>query len=146
MGYINSVAYVQREINNILREVREWACVYVDNIVCGGKSLLDLLIKLRVLFNIFLRYNISIQPTKSYLNYPNIALLRQCVNSLGLSTSKEKLKVVRLLKYPETLEALEYYLGLTGYLRSYIHYYTQLASPLQALKTSLLKRAPESGQ
>ncbi len=146
MGYINSVAYVQREIDNIIRDVQEWARAYIDDIVCGGKSLPDLLTKLCVLFDIFLRYNISIQPTKSYLNYPDVALLGQRVNSLGLSTSEEKLKTVCLLRYPETLGALEYYLGLTGYLRSYIHYYTQQASPLQALKTRLLKKAPESGQ
>lgn len=58
---------------------------------------------------------------KFYFNYLDVALLDQRVNSLGLSTSKEKLKAVRLLKYPETLGALEYYLGLNGYLRSYIH-------------------------
>ncbi len=146
MGYINSVAYVQCEIDIIIRKVREWTRAYINNIVCGGKSLPDLLIKLHVLFDIFLCYKISIQPTKSYLDYPDVVLLGQRVNSLGLFTSKEKLKAVRLLKYSETLGALEYYLGLTGYLRSYIHYYAQLASPLQALKTSLLKKAPESGQ
>lgn len=108
--------------------------------------MVDLLTKLRVFFKIFLRYNISIQPTKSYLNYPNVALLGQRVNSLGLLTSEEKLKAVHLLKYPKILAALEYHLGLTRYLRSYIHYYAQLASPLQALKTSLLKKAPESDQ
>lgn len=42
--------------------------------------------------------------------------------------------------------ALKYYLSLTSYLRSYIYFYTQLASLLQALKTSLLKGAPKSGQ
>lgn len=73
-------------------------------------------------------------------------MLGQRVNSLELSTSKEKLKAVRLLKYLETLGALEYYLGLTGCLRSYIHYYAQLVSLLQALKTNFLKRAPESDQ
>lgn len=66
--------------------------------------------------------------------------------SLGLTTLDKKLKAVRFLKYPKTLGALEYYLGLTGYLRSCIYFYAQLASPLQALKTSLLKGAPESGQ
>lgn len=106
----------------------------------------DLLMKLRVLFEIFLCYNILIQPTKSYLNYPNIILLGQQINSLRLLTSKENLKAVRLLKYPKTLGALKYYLGLNGYLRSYIHYYAQLASLLQALKTSFLKRTPESSQ
>ena len=121
MGYINSVAYVQCKIDNILRHIREWARTYVDDIVCGG--LANLLTKLCVFFDIFLRYNILIQLTKSYLNYPDVALLGQHINFLGLSTSEEKLKAVCLLKYPKTLEALEYYLGLTGYLRFYIHYY-----------------------
>lgn len=31
--YINSVAYVQREINNILGDVWEWAQAYVNNII-----------------------------------------------------------------------------------------------------------------
>ena len=45
MGYINSVAYVQQEIDNILREVRAWAWAYVDDIICGARSLSDLLNK-----------------------------------------------------------------------------------------------------
>ena len=77
MGYINSVAYLQREIDNILHNIRAWTQAYIDNIVCGAKSLPDLLAKLRTLFEIFLAYNISISPTKSYLNYPNVVLLGQ---------------------------------------------------------------------
>ena len=106
--------------------------------MCGAKSLLDLLEKLRTLFEIFLKYNISISPTKSYLNYLDVVLLGQRVNSLGLTTLEQKLKAIQLLSYPETLGALEYYLGLTGYLRSYIHFYAQLAAPFQSLKTALL--------
>lgn len=63
---------------------------------------------------------------KFYLTYPDVTLLGQHVNSLGLLTSEKKLKALRLLKYPK----IEYYLGLTRYLRSYIHYYAQLASLL----------------
>ena len=74
MGYINLVAYVQREIDNILRDVRAWTQAYVDDIICGAKSLPDLLDKLQVLFDIFLYYNISIKPTKSFLNYPDVVL------------------------------------------------------------------------
>lgn len=75
MGYINSVAYVQQEIDNIFQDIQAWAQTYVNNIIYGAKSLLDLLNKFRVLFNIFFYYNISIKPTKSYLNYPDIAFL-----------------------------------------------------------------------
>ena len=68
------------------------------------------------------------------------------MNSLDLTTSEEKLKAIQLLTYPDTLGALEYYLGLTGYLCNYIYFYAQLAAPLQALKISLLRDAPVSGQ
>lgn len=146
MGYINSVAYVQREIDNILRDVRDWARAYVNDIICEAKSLDNLLVKLRTLFEIFVAYNISIQPTKSFLNYPDVGFLGQRVDSLGLTTAKDKLQAIKLPSYPDILGALEYYLGLTGYLRSYIHFYAQLAKPLQALKTSLLRGAPVAGQ
>ena len=126
--------------------MRAWARAYVDNIICEARSLSDLLEKLRVLFDIFLEYNISIKPTKSFHNYPNIGLLGQQVISLGLTTSEEKLWAIKHLTYPETLGALKYYLGLSGYLRNYIHFYAQLTIPLQAFKTFLLRVAPVSGQ
>ena len=113
--------------------------------MCGTRSLPDLLEKLQTLFDIFLAYNISISPSKSYLNYLDIALLGQQVNSLGLTTSEQKLNAIQLLSYLETLGALEYYLGLTGYLISYIHFYAQLAARLQSLKTALLRDAPLGG-
>ena len=105
MGYINSVAYVQRKIDNILHNVRDWARAYIDNIICGGSSLDNLLCKFRILFEIFLHYNISIKSTKLYLNYPDVSLLGQRVNSLGLTTSDKKLKAIYLLRYLEILGA-----------------------------------------
>lgn len=77
MGYINSVAYPQHEIDNILCDIRDWARAYIDDIICGEISLDNFLHKLHALFEIFLHYNISIKPTKSYLNYPNVGLLGQ---------------------------------------------------------------------
>ena len=123
IGYINSVAYVQQEIDNILQEVRAWVRAYVDDIIYGARSLSYLLEKLCILFDIFFEYNISIKPTKSFLNYPDVGLLGQQVNSLGLTTLEEKLWAIKYLTYPKTLGALKYYLGLTGYLRNYIHFY-----------------------
>ncbi len=63
------------------------------------------------------------------------------MNSLGLTTAKDKLKAIQLLCYPNTLGALEYYLGLTDYLQSYVHFYAQLAESLQTLKITMLKAA-----
>lgn len=123
MEYINSVAYVQRKIDNILYGVYAWAQAYVTNIICRIKSLSDLIQKLRILFNIFLEYNISIKPIKSYFNYPDLSFLGQQVNSLGLIMSEDKFRAICLLTYHNTLGALEYYLELTDYLRNYIYFY-----------------------
>lgn len=123
MEYINLVAYVKHEIDNILQDICAWAWAYVNDIICEVKSLSDLLKKLRIVFDIFFEYNISIQPTKSFLNYSAVGFLGQQVNSLGLITLKKKFRAIRHLTYLKTLGALKYYLGLTGYLCSYIHFY-----------------------
>lgn len=60
MGYMNLVVYVQYEIDNIFQDVQEWARAYVNDIMCRRRSLADLFPKLRVLFEIFLCYNILI--------------------------------------------------------------------------------------
>lgn len=57
------MAYVQREIDNILQNIRAWAWAYIDDIICRIKSLSKLLEKLCIFFNIFLKYNISIKLT-----------------------------------------------------------------------------------
>lgn len=75
MGYINSITYVQRKIDNILHHIQAWIRIYVNDIIYSAKSLLNLLHKLWILFNIFFKYNISIKPIKFYLNYPDIGLL-----------------------------------------------------------------------
>ena len=141
MGYINSIAYFQREIDAILHAVSAWARVYIDDIVCRTTSVSDLFQKLRVLCEIFVAYNISIKPTKTYLNYPDVGLLGQQDNCLGLTTSDDKHGAIQLLCYPKTLGGLKYYLRLTGYLRSYLHFYAKLAELLQSLKTLLLESA-----
>ena len=146
MSYINLVAYVKWEINNILHEVWAWAQAYVDDIACGAKSLPNLLNKLWVLFEILLLYNISIKSTKLFHTYPDMGLLGQKVNFLRLTTSDKKLKAIRFLTYPNTLRGLEYYLGLTGNLQSYIHFYMQLVVPLQELKTLLLYHTTVTSQ
>ena len=145
MGCMNSIAYVQRQIDKILRPIKEFAQAYIDDIVCGSKSLPEHVSHLRRLFKLLVDYNIAIAPTKTFLGYPNINLLGRRVDSFGMATAEDKLKAISQIAYPRTLGDLEHYLGLTGYLRSSVHYYAQLASPLQALKTRLLKEAPTKG-
>jgi hypothetical protein len=121
MGHRNTGAYVQREMDNILRDY-PWVKAYIDDVIVFSKSL------------------------DEHLGYPSIPLLGQKVDSLGLTTAEDKLKAIAKLSFPKTLKDLEKYLGATGWLRDYVAYYAQKAEPLQERKTNLLKGGPIKGK
>ncbi len=138
IGYRNSPAYVQRIIDGILRPYRSFARAYVDDIVIFSRSQNDHLSHLTSIFRVLAECNICLAPKKCFIGYPNVALLGQRVDALGLSTPAEKLAAIQQLAFPKTLADLEMYLGLTGYLRQYVSHYTAIAQPLQDRKTYLL--------
>ncbi|MGI4816790.1 MAG: reverse transcriptase domain-containing protein, partial [Janthinobacterium lividum] len=145
MGYRNSVSYVQRQIDTVLRDLRKFARAYIDDCVIFSSTLNEHLHHLEEVFKVFRRYNISINPKKAFLAFPSVKLLGQHIDSFGLATAEDKLKAISQLHYPETLSQLEGYLGLTGWLRQYVPFYAAIAEPLQRLKTLLLKDGPDKG-
>ena len=146
MGYRNSPAYVQRMIDRILRPFRHFCRAYVDDIVIFSGSLEEHTRHLAQVFKALDTMNIHLAPNKAYLGYPSVHLLGQRVNALGLATAEEKLWAIKNLEFPKTLAALDKYLGLTGYLKQYVPYYTSIAKPLQERKTFLYQKSkPNNG-
>jgi hypothetical protein len=97
MGYRNSVAYVQRIMDTILREFRAFARTYVDDIVIFSRTFLDHLAHLRAVFTKLSAHNIHLSAKKSFLSYPSVQLLGQQVDTLGLATDHEKLLAISKL-------------------------------------------------
>ena len=137
MGYRNSPAYVQRMIDRILRPFRHFCRAYVDDIVIFSTSLEEHVKHLTMVFEALSEMNIHLAPTKAFLGYPSVQLLGQHVDALGLATAEDKLAAIRNLEFPKTLAALERYLGMTGYLKQYVPYYSAIVKPLQERKTLL---------
>ncbi|RDL33672.1 uncharacterized protein BP5553_08040 [Venustampulla echinocandica] len=137
MGYRNSVAYVQRVMDTLLRQSRSFARTYIDDIVIFSRTFKDHLQHLRAVFTKLAAHSIHLSAKKSFLAYPSVQLLGQRVDALGLATDQEKLRAISHLCFPRSLKQLEYYLGLTGYLRQYIRGYAQLSQPLQLRKSDL---------
>ena len=137
MGYRGSPAYMQRIIDRILRPFRAFCRAYVDDIVIFSTSLEKHIKHLNLVFQALSEMNIHLAPAKAFLGYPSMQLLGQHVNALGLATSEDKLEAIRNLEFPRTLAALERYLGMTGYLKQYVPYYSAIIKPLQERKTLL---------
>jgi len=145
IGFANSVPYVQREIDNILRSIRAFLRAYIDDIVTFSKDLNAHIPHLQSMFGLLQEFNIAVAPDKTNIGFPTIKLLGQYVDSLGLSTHEERVAAIMNLEFPKTLSDLETALGMTGVLRTKIQKYAQVIEPLQRRKTLLLKNFPTSG-
>ena len=135
----NSVAYVQRQINALLRRLQKFVKAYINDIVVRSKSLREHIYHLRQLFNLFVNKNINLNFIKIFLDYFEITLLNQRMNAFDLSTTKSKLKILTSLTMSETFAKLKTYFELIDYIRQYIHFYASISRSFQNLKTSLLK-------
>ena len=120
MGFKNFSAYVQRQIDRLLRPYRAFAKIYVDDIVIHSKTLKKHFRHLRQMFGMLRTNNISVKPEKTFVGYPTVQLLDQKVDLLSLATAEKKLKAISRLSFPATLQLLKTYLGLTSWLRDYV--------------------------
>ncbi|KAJ5427282.1 hypothetical protein N7465_002352 [Penicillium sp. CMV-2018d] len=66
MGYCNSVAYVQRQIDLILKDFYKWCRPYLDDIVVCSTSLSEYISHLRRLFKRLQDYGIRLEPKKKH--------------------------------------------------------------------------------
>ena len=135
----NSVAYVQRQMNTFLKHLI-FAKIYIDNIIIKSKSMRKHMIHFRTVFKLFNKLNISIKSIKIFIVYSDVVLLKQKINVLNFTTTKERLKAIAEIKFSEIFENLKHYLKLTNYIKDHIYFYSTIANSLQRLKIELLKQ------
>ena len=139
MNYIDNFVYVQRQIDNILKKYRAFARVYVNNIVMFNKTLTKHIDHLRKIFRLFEKMNIAFKSNKIYFDYFIVALLKQKINNLKLTTIKKKLKIISKLKFFIIFKLFEIYFELIEWMKNYVFYYAQLFNSLQMRKILMLK-------
>ena len=137
--YKNSLTYVQRQIDRVLRKHRKYSRTYVDDIIIFSETLEKHLRHLIEVFDTLNVNNIFIKLIKTFIEYFIVSLLDQKVDSFDLIIAENKLKIISLLKFPRTLQQLEAYLKLISYLREYVPFYADIFKSLQARKTELLR-------
>ena len=78
--------------------------------------------------------------------YLDVELLGFRVNSLGLTTTKERIVAFYNLAFLDSLKVLEQYLGASGFLQYLILYFAKLFKPLQIWKIAILALGRKIGQ
>lgn len=139
MSFKNSSAYVQRQIDIMLRDLRTFVKTYIDDIIFFFMSFQEHLNHLNFEFQKLFEYDVILSFKKSYLGYPSITLLGQVIDAFEMSTTKKKLAIIAKLAFPISLKELKTYLSLTDWMRNYVSFYAQVVESLQKRKTLLLK-------
>ena len=138
MKFKNSSTHVEQQMNNYVREYREFVKFYINDIVVFNKILKKHLQHLQKILNLFREMNITLKSSKTFLNYLSIVLFEQKIDNLKLIILKNKLKIITIF-FLKTFKDFETYFEMIEYLKNYISYYAQKAEFLQKRKTMFLK-------
>lgn len=113
MRFKESSAYVQRQIDTILRSHKEYSRIFIDDIVIYSKTLKDHIQHLHTIFDLLRSRNISLSSIKIFLDYSSVQLLEQKIDAFDFITAVEKIEVIVRLQFSETFKDLEIYLEFT---------------------------------
>ena len=143
MGFVNSVAHQQRYMDRLLRRYK-WrvAMCYLDDIVVFSATFDQHLIDLDEVLTVLEEAGLTLKPAKCLVGFHSLKILGKVVDKFGMSTTEERMEAISTQKWPTTLLGLDTFLGQCTYVCHHIPYYSQMASPLQHLKTRLFKKAP----
>ena len=103
MRFINSIVYVQWQLDNKFRNFCRFCRIYIDDIIIVSTTLEKHMKHLDKIFNKLAELHISLAFIKSYIDFSDIKLLKQWVDNLDMSTSKAKLETLSSLKFSQTL-------------------------------------------
>jgi hypothetical protein len=143
MSFKNSLAYTQRRIDIILRNIKHFCRTFIDDIIIFSNILEKHLDHLSKIFQFSLNNDIKLNSCKTFLNFSSIALLEQHVDDFELHAAKNKIAVILNWKFSATLKVLEIYLEFIEWLRDYVVWYAQKTKSLQQRKIMLLKEASQ---
>lgn len=136
-GLKGAPATFQRMINCVLSGLNNIKCLaYLDDVVVFGETLVDHNNRLKEVLQRFRRYNLKVNPSKCQFLRKEIYYLGHVVTPNGIKPDETKIIAVKQFPVPKNRTEIKSFLGLAGYYRKFIPYFSGVARPL----TNLLKK------
>ena len=119
----------------MLKFFKKFIKTYVDDIIIYSRILIEHVIHLIKIFDLFFVKQVNLASIESYLKYLSIILLNQKINSLNMFISAKKIVVIIAFRFSNNLKKIDHFLDLIKYLRSSIFKYVQRVNSLQKKKS-----------
>ena len=135
MGFKNSSAYFQREIDLALGGLRFSCCIAYIHDICiySNGTFEDHLLKVRNVMKALKLVGFSGNPTKCLFAQKQVTFLGHKIAAGKMHPLHDKIKCMLEYEKPKTLTELRAFLGLMSYYRRYIKNFSHLAAPLTEL-------------
>ena len=145
IGFKNSLAFAQRYMDRLFRLYKHFIRAYIDDISIFSNNKKEYIEHVTTVLDILDKVRVYILAKKSFASYLAVRLLGYVVDGEGITKTDDRIDAFKKLKFPNTLESLERYIGIVGQLQKGIVQYIPRIQPLQDRKTKLLAEEKELG-
>ena len=130
-GLCNAPATFERLMEIVLRGMLWSRCmVYLDDIICYGKTFSDTLENLRLVLQRLQGAHLKLKPKKCELFKDQILFLGFIIDGSGIRCDPDKIEAVRKWAPPTDLGEVRSFLGFASYHRRFIKGFSEMAAPL----------------
>ncbi|CAF4336420.1 unnamed protein product, partial [Rotaria sordida] len=137
-GLKNSSPSFQRVMADIVSSCRQFALVYIDDIVVLSRSFEEHLEHIQQSLSILLKYNFQLNPAKCNIFHQHIDYLSHTISEFGVKPNNEKIQAIIKLREPSTLAEANKFLGAISWYQKFIPQFATVAAPFHRV-TNLTK-------
>ena len=133
-GLSSAPSTYQRFINDVLKPwLRPYVSVYLDDVLVHSKDLESHVGHLREVLKLLSDAGLRIRLQKCHLASNTLDYLGHRISASGLEPSPKKTEAVQNWPIPNSVKAVQSFLGFCNFYRRYVKHYSDIASPLYDL-------------
>ena len=132
-GLAQAPAYFQQLISRVLQDCRDFAMVYLDDIIIFSRTPEEHLKHIEIIFQKLKAAGLKLKESKCDFFKSEIHYLGHLISDKGIQPLPEKLDTIRNMPYPRTPKEIKQFLGLTGYYRKFVPCFSEISRPLAKL-------------
>jgi transposase InsO family protein len=133
-GLSNAPPAFQRWLNSIFQDlIYHKVMVYLDDIICFSEDRTSHTELIHEVLSRLDKNNLYASPKKCEFYQTEISYLGRIISAEGTSVDPAQIKTVRDWPIPNTIKAIQRFLGFANYSRSYVNRFSVLAAPLTRL-------------